>query len=220
MTVSLTKLGVQQFGKSIQVWIQVGEKRYDIEVRIQACSIAGPQIELQGESSVYLSGGFQGFTYQQPGYSSQPYQPSSQQPYQPSSQPYQPFSQQPYQPSSQPYQPSSQQPYQSSSQQPYQPSSQPYQPSSQLIQPSQAPSYGYPSQAIVETSPTLHWQGKDRGNMNVSIRDNHITIPEGTVGSQLFKVVIHNYSDHKVMISLDPVLAPFSCSYHDIVINP
>ena len=205
MIISLTKLGIQQFGKSIQVWIQVGERRYDIEVRIQACSIAGPQIELQGESSVYLSGGFQGFPYQQPGY-------SSQQPYQPSSQPYQSSSQQPYQPSSQPYQ--------SSSQQPYQPSSQPYQPSSQLVQQSQTPNYSYPSQAIVETSPTLHWQGKDRGNMNVSIRDNHITIPEGMVGSQLFKVVIHNYSDHKVMISLDPVLAPFSCSYHDIVINP
>ena len=182
MIISLTKLGIQQFGKSIQVWIQVGERRYDIEVRIQACSIAGPQIELQGESSVYLSGGFQGFPYQQPGYSSQ----------------------QPYQPSTQPYQPSSQ----------------PYQPSSQLVQQSQTPNYSYPSQAIVETSPTLHWQGKDRGNMNVSIRDNHITIPEGMVGSQLFKVVIHNYSDHKVMISLDPVLAPFSCSYHDIVINP
>ena len=75
MIISLTKLGIQQFGKSIQVWIQVGERRYDIEVRIQACSIAGPQIELQGESSVYLSGGFQGFPYQQPGYSSQqPYQ--------------------------------------------------------------------------------------------------------------------------------------------------
>ena len=210
MIISLTKLGIQQFGKSIQVWIQVGERRYDIEVRIQACSIAGPQIELQGESSVYLSGGFQGFPYQQPGY-------SSQQPYQPSTQPYQPSSQ-PYQPSSQPYQPLSQPGY--SSQQPYQPSSQPYQPSSQLVQQSQTPNYSYPSQAIVETSPTLHWQGKDRGNMNVSIRDNHITIPEGMVGSQLFKVVIHNYSDHKVMISLDPVLAPFSCSYHDIVINP
>ena len=203
MKYRLTKLGIQQFGKSIQVWIQVGEKRYDIEIRIQACSIDGPQIELQGESSLYLSGGFQGLPYQQ----------SYQQPIYPSTA-YQ--SSQPYQPSP-PYQPT---------QQPYQPSQQPYQSSQYMqIHPSQQPSYpppqSYPSQqALVQTTPSLHWQGRDRGDMNISIRDNHITIPEGTMGSQLFKVVIHNYSDHKVMISLDPVLAPFSCSYHDIVINP
>ena len=99
---------------------------------------------------------------------------------------------------------------------PVNPSMNPLNPS--MNQPTNPPSQTIPPTPLVQTANTLRFSSKQP--LNVSIRDNQITVPSGAAGSQLFKVVVHNYSDRKVMISLDPVLPPFACSYRDIIINP
>ena len=99
---------------------------------------------------------------------------------------------------------------------PLNPSMNPLNPS--MNQPTNPPSQTIPPTPLVQTANTLRFSSKQP--LNVSIRDNQITVPSGAAGSQLFKVVVHNYSDRKVMISLDPVLPPFACSYRDIIINP
>ena len=96
------------------------------------------------------------------------------------------------------------------------PSMNPLNPS--MNQPTNPPSQTVPPTPLVQTANTLRFSSKQP--LNVSIRDNQITVPSGAAGSQLFKVVVHNYSERKVMISLDPVLPPFACSYRDIIINP
>ena len=265
----LTQFGVQQFGRTLGVTMQVGQNRFDVEVRIQAYPAGGPRMELEGESSVFLSafpagresglqprmGGMAGDAMgnpsmsragewtrnamDQPGIplrsmnpsnpSINPVSPSypSMNPLNPSVNPLNP-SMNPLNPSMNPLNPSviplnpSVNPLNPSmnplnpSMNPLNPSMNPLNPS--MNQPTNPPSQTIPPTPLVQTANTLRFSSKQP--LNVSIRDNQITVPSGAPGSQLFKVVVHNYSDRKVMISLDPVLPPFACSYRDIIINP
>ena len=133
--------------------------------------------------------------------------------YQSQSQPQQPQPQQSYQSSSYPYQPQSQpqQPYQSSSY-PYQPQPQPQQPYHFQLQSSQV-------EPVVTTEHTLRWKGQPGKEGDVTIRDNNIEIPAGITTSRVFKTVVHNYSNKKIIVQIDPLQAPFHCSYTDVVIQ-
>ena len=230
----LTQFGVQQFGRTLGVTMQVGQNRFDVEVRIQAYPAGGPRMELEGESSVFLSafpagresglqprmGGMAGDAMGNPSMSragewtrnamDQPGIPlRSMNPLNPSINPVSPSY-----PSMNPLNPSMNPSYPSMN--PLNPSMNPLNPS--MNQPTNPPSQTVPPTPLVQTANTLRLSSKQP--LNVSIRDNQITVPSGAAGSQLFKVVVHNYSDRKVMISLDPVLPPFACSYRDIIINP
>ena len=238
----LTQFGVQQFGRTLGVTMQVGQNRFDVEVRIQAYPAGGPRMELEGESSVFLSafpagresglqprmagdamgnpsmsraGEWTRNAMDQPGIplrSMNPLNPSINpvSPSYPSMNPLNP-SVNPLNPSVNPLNPSVN---------PLNPSMNPVNPSMNpsMNQPTNPPSQTIPPTPLVQTANTLRFSSKQP--LNVSIRDNQITVPSGAAGSQLFKVVVHNYSDRKVMISLDPVLPPFACSYRDIIINP
>ena len=275
----LTQFGVQQFGRTLGVTMQVGQNRFDVEVRIQAYPAGGPRMELEGESSVFLSafpagresglqprmGGMAGDAMgnpsmsragewtrnamDQPGIplrSMNPLNPSinpvspsypsmnplnaSVNPLNPSINPVSPSypSMNPLNPSVNPLNPSMNplnpsinpvnplNPSMNPSYPSMNPSMNPLNPS--MNQPTNPPSQTIPPTPLVQTANTLRFSSKQP--LNVSIRDNQITVPSGAAGSQLFKVVVHNYSDRKVMISLDPVLPPFACSYRDIIINP
>ena len=275
----LTQFGVQQFGRTLGVTMQVGQNRFDVEVRIQAYPAGGPRMELEGESSVFLSafpagresglqprmGGMAGDAMgnpsmsragewtrnamDQPGIplrSMNPLNPSinpvspsypsmnplnaSVNPLNPSINPVSPSypSMNPLNPSVNPLNPSMNplnpsinpvnplNPSMNPSYPSLNPSMNPLNPS--MNQPTNPPSQTIPPTPLVQTANTLRFSSKQP--LNVSIRDNQITVPSGAAGSQLFKVVVHNYSDRKVMISLDPVLPPFACSYRDIIINP
>ena len=297
----LTQFGVQQFGRTLGVTIQVGQNRFDVEVRIQAYPAGGPRMELEGESSVFLSafpagresglqprmGGMAGDAMgnpsmsragewtrnamDQPGIplrsmnplnpsinpvspsypSMNPLNPSvnplnpSMNPLNPSVNPLNPSmnplnpsvnplnpSMNPLNPSVNPLNPSMNpvNPSMNPSMNPLNPSMNPSYPSMNPLnpsmnplnpsmnQPTNPPSQTVPPTPLVQTANTLRFSSKQP--LNVSIRDNQITVPSGAAGSQLFKVVVHNYSERKVMISLDPVLPPFACSYRDIIINP
>ena len=212
MTTRLTRFGMQQFGRSVGVAMQVGQRRFDVEVRIQAYSAEGPRMELEGESSVFLSAFQSG---RENGLQPRMGDPLGGQVagnalFNPSMNPMgnpmvnpslNPMNNQPY---NQPLNPMMSQPIN--------------QPMNNQPQLPHRPSHALTPTPLVQTANTLRFSSKQP--VNVSIRDNQITIPPGTAGSQLFKVVVHNYSDRKVMVSLDPVLPPFACSYRDIVINP
>ena len=266
----LTQFGVQQFGRTLGVTMQVGQNRFDVEVRIQAYPAGGPRMELEGESSVFLSafpagresglqprmagdamgnpsmsraGEWTRNAMDQPGIplrSMNPLNPSinpvspsypSMNPLNPSVNPLNP-SVNPLNPSVNPLNPSMNpvnplnpsmnpvNPSMNPSMNPLNPSMNPMNPSMNpsMNQPTNPPSQTIPPTPLVQTANTLRFSSKQP--LNVSIRDNQITVPSGAAGSQLFKVVVHNYSDRKVMISLDPVLPPFACSYRDIIINP
>ena len=256
----LTQFGVQQFGRTLGVTMQVGQNRFDVEVRIQAYPAGGPRMELEGESSVFLSafpagresglqprmegmagdamgnpsmsraGEWTRNAMDQPGIplrSMNPLNPSINpvSPSYPSMNPLNPVN--PLNPSMNPVSPlnPSMNPVSSlnPSMNPLNPSVNPLNPSMNPLnpsmnQPTNPPSQTIPPTPLVQTANTLRFSSKQP--LNVSIRDNQITVPSGAPGSQLFKVVVHNYSDRKVMISLDPVLPPFACSYRDIIINP
>ena len=262
----LTQFGVQQFGRTLGVTMQVGQNRFDVEVRIQAYPAGGPRMELEGESSVFLSafpagresglqprmGGMAGDAMGNPSMSragewtrnamDQPGIPlRSMNPLNPSINPVSPSypSMNPLNPSVNPLNPSmnpvnpSMNPSMNTSMNPLNPSMNPVNPlnpsmnpsypsmnplNPSMNQPTNPPSQTVPPTPLVQTANTLRFSSKQP--LNVSIRDNQITVPSGAAGSQLFKVVVHNYSERKVMISLDPVLPPFACSYRDIIINP
>ena len=242
MTSRLTRFGLQQFGRSVGVAMQVGQRRFDVEVRIQAYSAEGPRMELEGESSVFLSAfrsgresglqprlGSGGEVAGNGGVSSMGPMGSGNPVNQPFNQPMNPVNQSVYPPMNpmmnQPVmnQPVMNQPVMNQPMMNPPMMNPPTMNTPMTNQPSIQPQPHRPSHTLtptplVQTANTL--RNATHQPLNVSIRDNQITVPPGAAGSQLFKVVIHNYSDRKVMVSLDPVLPPFACSYRDIVINP